>query len=343
MWATASANHAIRQPGEPTLPQAAAAAPDADLDNSPHVPVGLVLEEALTKAQRKNLARRKKKVQAAAADTISEAGTAVTDTSSLDDFAVSQQPGATAGSSAAHHLLNGDKFVTDIKRYQQLLGLYMDSDSEDESDAESELSSEWAAPLASESPTASSSARPSSSASSHTAAAVPSSPATPEQDDDAALRVAVEQSMREYALQQEMQRQRDILTGYGEEQQQQPALAVAVVAAEPEPPAFSFPKAPVAPPPVVLPTFTVPVAEPVAPSFAAPYVKPESAPPHNGYNTGNSGYQQPLWQQQQTPAGYNAYTVAPPLAAGHAVSAVSAGGDEDDDLNSLLALCGVAG
>lgn len=117
------------EPAEPTY-----TAPVAGQPKSAHVPVGMVLEEALNKAQKKNLARRRKKQQAVALDgQHNEAGTAAaddsTDLNSLDEWAAAAQHNQ-AGAQGGENLLAGhNKFVTNPKRYLQLLGL-LDSDSE---------------------------------------------------------------------------------------------------------------------------------------------------------------------------------------------------------------------
>lgn len=146
-------NYAIREaPLEPV--ESAYTVLGSDQPKPANVPVGLVLEEALTKAQKKNLARRKKKQQAATADgQHSEAGTAVTDGSadlnSLDDWVAAEQQrnrAGTAGNSAPapENLLAGHtKFVTDPARYLQLLGLLnddSDTDSDGEGDQDASLS-----------------------------------------------------------------------------------------------------------------------------------------------------------------------------------------------------------
>jgi hypothetical protein len=307
-----------------------------------------VLEEALTKAQKKNLQRRKKKQEAAGGDGHSEAGTAATDASSVDwnDGAGSSNGGAsslgtTAGAAA---LLSSNAFVTDIKRYQQLLGLYVgDDDSDDEeaddvsdvaddADSASDVSS-IAAPVSLTRPGSSSSFSNNSTPPAPAADDVASSADA----DDAALAAIMEQSRREYELQQEMQRQREILGGYVDRYAEEHA---AVERATPAP--------------VVLPSFTVPVVVPTAVTMAEP------APAHESF--AGPGYQQqpavPLWQQEMAvksagvnnAAGFGGYGVQQaaafgvvPMAAGFGIAATAAAGDDDDDLGDLLALCGVAG
>jgi hypothetical protein len=336
-----------------------AAAAEPDKPKGPHVPVGLVLEEALTKAQKKNLQRRKKKQQqdAAGGDAHSESGTAATDASSLDgwnDGAGSSNAGAgssmgtTAGAAA---LLSSNAFVTDIKRYQQLLGLYVGGDDSDDEDAElsdvgddsaSDVSS-TAAPVALTRPGSSSGYSMTSTPPATADTVGGSDHAAISDADDAALAAVMEQSRREYELQQEMQRQREILSGYAAAHISSPKA-----------------RAPVAPPPVVLPAFTVPVAQPTAVPTAVPVAVPE--PVHDSF-AGLAFQRQPvlpLWQQEaaikssavtNNAAGYGGYGVQQaaafgvvPMAAGHGVAATAADDEDDDgDLNSLLALCGVAG
>jgi hypothetical protein len=310
------------------------------------VPVGLVLEEALTKAQKKNLQRRKKKQQeAAGGDAHSEAGTAATDASSLDGWndgagssngGASSSMGTTAGAAA---LLSSNAFVTDIKRYQQLLGLYVGDDDSDDEEAELSDVGDDSASDVSSTVAPSALTRPSSS-SSYSNDGTPPAPdadagGSPDAD-DAALAAVMEQSRREYELQQEMQRQREILSGYSA------GSATGFAAAEEA-------RVHAAPAPVVPPSFSVPVV---------PTAVPVVEPAHESF--AGLGYQQqaavPLWQQEMAvksagvnnAAGYGGYGVQQaaaygvvPMAAGHGMAATA--GDEDDDLDSLLALCGVAG
>jgi hypothetical protein len=316
-----------------------------------------VLEEALTKAQKKNLQRRKKKLEAAGADGHSEAGTAATeDASSVDGWndgagssngGASSSQGTTAGAAA---LLSSNAFVTDIKRYQQLLGLYVGDDDSDDEEAElSNVGNDDSASDVSSTAAPVSLTRPGSS-SSYSNDSTPPAPAPADVGSstdahDAALAAIMEQSRREYELQQEMQRQRKILSGYVD------SAAASFVAAEEH--AAQYEHAAVqAPPPVVLPSFSVPVVVPTAVPVAQP------APAHESFV--RLGYQQqptvPLWQQKMAvksagvnnAAGFGGYGMQQaaafgvvPMAAGHGMAA--AAGDDDDDLGDLLALCGVAG
>lgn len=375
VWQQAGASSAVRQ--APTAEDhaaasaaALAAAAELEKPKGPHVPVGLVLEEALTKAQKKNLQRRKKKQQqdAAGGDACSESGTAITDASSVDGWNDGAGSSSNAGSSlgttaGAAALLSSNSFVTDIKRYQQLLGLYVGGDDSDDEDAE--LSEDVGDDSASDVSSAAAPAaltRPSSSLSNaSTPAALPDAGSSGEHAaaaaasdaDDAELAAIMEQSRREYELQQEMQRQRDILSGYGA------GSAFASSAATTE----QLLKQPASPPPVVLPAFSVPIAQPFVVPAAVPVAVPVAEPVPTLGSFAGLGFQQqpaqPLWQQQaavksstlNNAAGFGGYGVQQaaafgmvPMAAGHGMAtAAAAGGEEDDDLDSLLALCGVAG
>jgi hypothetical protein len=327
-----------------------------------------VLEEALTKAQKKNLQRRKKKQQqdATGGDAHSESGTAATDASSLDGWndGAGSSSNADAGSSmgttaGAAALLSSNAFVTDIKRYQQLLGLYVGSDDSDDEEADlSDVGDDSASDVSSAAAPADLT-RPGSS-SSNSNASTPAGPAdvgssdhaavADADADDAALAAVMEQSRREYELQQEMQRQREILSGYGA------GIAIASDTAD------SLDQ-PACPPPVVLPSFSVPVAQPVVVPTAVPVAIPVATPEPAHESFAGPAFQQqpmlPLWQQEaaikssniNSAAGYGGYGVQQaaafgvvPMAAGHGMGATAAAaGEEDDDLDSLLALCGVAG
>lgn len=282
-------NPAVRE--APTDPvDSAYTTTDADEPRSAHVPVGLVLEEAMTKAQKKNLARRKKKQQATATDgQHSEAGTAATDGSAdpnnLDEWALADQPCSSA--LADHNLLAGHtKFVTDPVRYLQLLGLM---DTEDESEhggmPEVELGSPATSVVLSISDSGSNSNVTISSEPSTTADLVPvvlpiavpvalplvvpdaaSQPLPPVSDpssaapdinntvdDDTALLEAMELSKKQYQLEQEMEKQRMVLAG--QVPLSKVALALAptpsITPSTSAPPTFSFPHAPTLSPSVV--------------------------------------------------------------------------------------------
>jgi len=106
-----------------------------------HVPVGWSLQDALPKAQKKNLQRRKKKQLML--DAASEATDGSADHASLDEMMLEQATSAAnngAGSSSSgasssgggaaaaapvdpSQLLNGNKFVTNIEHYYRLLAL----------------------------------------------------------------------------------------------------------------------------------------------------------------------------------------------------------------------------
>jgi hypothetical protein len=135
-------------------PAAAAQGPRAA-----QVTVGLVLEEALTKgltkAQKKNLARKKKREAAGGLDTLSEASSDHQDAAAAAGV-LADGAGPSAGAAAAgNHALvgfdgaamgncqndllaqQGHKFITDYAKYAALLGL-MDADSSEEEDSEGE-------------------------------------------------------------------------------------------------------------------------------------------------------------------------------------------------------------
>lgn len=376
VWQQAGASSAVRQAptaDDHAAASAAALAAAAELEKpkGPHVPVGLVLEEALTKAQKKNLQRRKKKQQqdAGGGDACSESGTAITDASSVDGWndGAGSSSNAGAGSSlgttaGAAALLSSNSFVTDIKRYQQLLGLYVGGDDSDDEDAElsEDVGDDSASDVSSAAAPAALTGPSSSLSNASTPAALPDAGSSGEHAaaaasdaDDAALAAIMEQSRREYELQQEMQRQRDILSGYGA------GSAFGSSAATTE----QLLEQPASPPPVVLPAFSVPIAQPVVVPAAVPVTVPVAEPVPALGSFAGLGFQQqpaqPLWQQQaavksstlNNAAGYGGYGVQQaaafgmvPMAAGHGMAtAAAAGGEEDDDLDSLLALCGVAG
>jgi hypothetical protein len=131
---------------------------EAEKEEGPRLPVGMVLEAKLNKAQKKNLKRKLGKQAAAKAEDSSEAGTAVTDGSTDHtsgfaeaDWALGEGGGAGArhGQMAPHEIMGCAKFVSNVDRYKQLLGLqsYMASDGEDgegenEYDSDSEYEEE---------------------------------------------------------------------------------------------------------------------------------------------------------------------------------------------------------
>ena len=105
----------------------------------------MVLEENLTKAQKKNLKRKLGKQVAAKAENSSEAGTAVTDGSTDHtsgfaeaDWGFGEGSGGGHGQMAPHEIMGCPKLVSNLDRYKQLLGLhaYIGSEDEDEEGGE---------------------------------------------------------------------------------------------------------------------------------------------------------------------------------------------------------------
>lgn len=301
------------------------------------LPVGMVLEQAMTKAQKKNLHRRKKKAVAGApgADAASEAGTAVTDASGdalcLDDWDAAAERLASAQAGG------GDGFITDAARYRKLLGLHPDSDADsddgggDEAASGSGLSGDGEGRgLGDDGSLRLTASDSSDGGASPAAVLLPVAPviaafggagAGTTANEEAAMQAAVAASLREFECEQERQRQRAFLA----------AGAPAVVQL-----------------PVV-----VPVAAVAAASKAAP-------PPLTWQLSGDAGTPAPAFSFSPAPlaapaaaaapgAGYGlaygaalaAQPVPAYMAAGHQLAAVAE--EEDDDLDSLLALCGVAG
>jgi len=114
-------------------------------EEGPRLPVGMVLEENLTKAQKKNLKRKLGKQGAARAENSSEAGTAVTDGSTDHtsgfaeaDWGFGEGSGGGHGQIAPHEIMGCPKLVSNLDRYKQLLGLhaYIGSEDEDEEGGE---------------------------------------------------------------------------------------------------------------------------------------------------------------------------------------------------------------
>eukprot|EP00775_Hariotina_reticulata_P009940 gene9940-10095_t len=363
-----------------------------------NVPVGWSLHDALPKAQKKNLQRRKKKQQMM--DAASEATDGSADHAGLDEMIIEQYYRLLA--------LQGTPLSDDEEE-----DAIMDQEEEDQEPA----AAAFVAPAVSTPPLQ----MPVAALPADTA---PSSPAAPPTgipaEEDKALQAAIAASEKDFELEQERQRQREILArappgmynyvvkeaGYSPESPM--ALADGAV------PAMQKPQIPAA-------AVTVPVATPVlvAPAnLPAPHVVPELLhvlPAHAGKQsvvqqflervgfgtqdaamapdgvagrlafvpgTGHISQQQRQlpeftgWQQQQRaiyttpdmetakfattcgqefgahgadgsiggpPAAPLSYGggYAPIMAAGRQVASTAA--DEDDDLTSLLQLCGVAG
>ncbi|KAF8068244.1 macro domain-containing protein [Scenedesmus sp. PABB004] len=320
-------------PGDPDAPKAET--------------VGLVLEEALTKAQKRNLARaRKKKEAAALGEGGSEASADTADASSLSTFSAPAGAGSSAAAAGGGGggLMGGFRAVTDLKAYNRMLGL---SDSDDESAAsddggdagdaagsEAGSHAQWSRGL---SPAASGATGASSGPASSGGGGDAGGPAAPPagaDDEAAAMAAAMEASMRDFALQQEMQRQREILSGAlqpGAAQAFAPAFAPAPTFT-PAPAFAPAPLAKAAPPPFQLPAFT---ARPAPP-----------APQPPAFAFGGGGLSWPGGDPVAAKAaagaagGHGGYGVVP-MAAG--LGSAAPDEDDDDDLGSLLELCGVAG
>jgi hypothetical protein len=384
------ANAHLPPPEDPDTSTAAAAAGGP---RPAQLPVGLVLEEALTKAQKKNLARKKKRAGLTGAEAASEASSDHQDNVSAlgasDSAGSSSFSSATTGAglvgfdgasmaSSQHDFLaqQGFKFVTDPARYAQLLGLYC-ADSDEEEDAEDDTEAEEATEeitgteadlhgvdVAAVGDTNlagfSSDVIPAPASVTFTApmdSAAPPAAAPADLDKDVtemeALNAAMAASIKQYQVEEEMRRQREVLaSGFG-----------AAGAFSKAPPAGYVPYPTTvldAPTPVPMPV-AAPVVTPVAvaaPSMLFHQMKQQPEAPSAGHGNGwvfgggnqgagalpphiLSGYAAPA-------AGYTQYdglgagNIVGSMAAGHSAPEVAAD-EDDDDLGTLLALCGVAG
>lgn len=387
------ANAHLPPPEDPDLTTAGAA---ADGLRPAQMPVGLVLEEALTKAQKKNLARKKKRAGLTGAEAASEASSDhqdnVTALGASDSAGSSSFSSATTGAglvgfdgasmaSSQHDFLaqQGFKFVTDPARYAQLLGLYC-ADSDEEDDAEGDTEAEEVTEeftgtegylhgvdvaAAGDNNLAgfSSDVVPAPAPVTFTTqvdSATPPPAAAADLDKEAtemeALNAAMAASIKQYQLEEEMRRQREVLaSGFGAAGAFSKAPPAGYV---PYPTTVLDTPAPV-PMPVAAPAVApIAVAAPAAPSMLFNHTKqqPEVAsggygngwvfgggnqgagalPPHipNGYAAPAAGYAQY--------EGFGAGNVVGSMAAGHSAPEVAAD-EDDDDLGTLLALCGVAG
>jgi len=194
--------------------------------------VGWSLDDALTKAQKKNLQRRKKKQQML--DAASEATEGSADHTSLDELMLEQATSAAnngagpsssgasssgGGAAAAldpSQMLNSNKFVTKIEDYYRLLALHgaVLSDDEDEAAMNEEDDEQEPAAVTFEAP-AVHTPQPQMPVAALSSLTAPPSPAAPPtdalSDEDRALQAALAASQKEFELEQEMQRQREIL------------------------------------------------------------------------------------------------------------------------------------
>lgn len=366
--------------------------------------MGLVLEEAFSKAQRKNLARKLKRAAAAGGDTVSEASSdhqdvsaalglttpsASSSTNGSTPRAVSAGAGGHAlvgfdGASMAHmqggddDLLaqQGHRFINDPAEYARLLGLYCADDSDEEEEEVQEaggyeaggFQDDLLSPASHEaylhgddgagntlpadygvlSDTAAAAPSFVPAVAPAQAAAAPPPSAVLEMSKDTtemeALNAAMAESIKQYQLEEEMRRQRQLLAA---------GVSGAFTSKVAPPPSHApfVPQAPVAAP-VVAPV--------VAPQAAAPsalfgQTKQQPEVPAAGYGGNNSwvfgGVNQGAGAlPPHLPAGYTQFdgyggggNVVGTMAAGHSGAELAAAEDDDDDLSTLLALCGVAG
>jgi hypothetical protein len=352
-----------------------------------------VLEEALTKAQKKNLARKKKRAATTGAEAASEASSDHQD--NITALGASDSAGSSSCSRDAtgagllgfdgapmannqHDLWaqQGIKFITDPAQYNQLLGIYCaDSDDDDTGDktevnyaiteditgVEADLHG-VAAVDDSQLAGFNSGVIPAPAPVTFTAPVDAAAPAAAlaDLDKDAtemqALNAAMAASIKQYQLEEEMRHQREVLTsGFGAAGAFNKAHPAGYA---PYPTALLDAPTPVPMPiaaPVVAP---IAVAAPAAPSMFLNQIKrqPQVVPAGSGHgwvfgggNQGAGALPPHIVSGYAAPAagnalyeGFDAGNIVGSMAAGHSAPEAAAG-DDEDDLDTLLALCGVAG